>query len=176
MKKITLTFIALAIAIITQAGDILTLNSQKTFEGKVTKIKNGSVEFKADGQKFEIPASDISSIQFEDTNSKVFTTYKNALAAEQSKCTAGTLDAEAYHGRKGGAIALGALFGPFALVGTALVANPTPDKGARTYMMSKNKELFNDPEYLSCYKKKAKCQLVGQTGLGWAAWVLLVLL
>jgi hypothetical protein len=101
---------------------------------------------------------------------------RNEFVAEQSKCTAGTLDAEAYHGRKGGAIALGALFGPFALVGTALVANPTPDKGARTYMMSKNKELFNDPEYLSCYKKKAKGQLVGQTGLGWAAWALLVLL
>jgi hypothetical protein len=42
-------------------------------------------------------------------------------------------------------------------------------------MMSKNKDQFSDPAYLSCYKKKAKGQLIGMEGLGWAAWVLLLL-
>ena len=41
---------------------------------------------------------------------------------------------------------------------------------------SKNKEDFDDPEYLSCYKKKAKGQLLGMEGIGWGAWILLVLL
>ena len=176
MKKITLTICAMAFALATYAGDILTLKNEKVFDGKITRIKGHMVEFKADNQKYLIPASEFTSIQFEEASSKVFVDYKNLVLAEQSKCTSGTLDAEAYHGRKGGAIALGALFGPFAIVGTALLANPNPEKGARTYMMSKNKELFNDPEYLSCYKKKAKGQLVGSTALGWAAWVLLVII
>lgn len=163
-------------ALATQAGDILTLKNEKVFDGKVTKIKGSSVEFKAENQKYSIPASEIESIQFENNNDKVFTSYQALVNAEQSKCMAGSLDAENHHGKKGGAIALGALFGPFALVGTAILANPTPEKGARTYMLSKNKELFSDAEYLSCYKKKAKGQLVGSTALGWAAWVLLVII
>ena len=60
------------------------------------------------------------------------------------------------------------------MLGTAL-ANPTPDKGKRTYEMSKNKKHFDDLEYLSCYKKKAKGQLIGMEAIGWGAWILLVL-
>jgi hypothetical protein len=45
----------------------------------------------------------------------------------------------------------------------------------QTYMISKNKDQFNDPEYLSCYKKKAQGQLIGMEALGWGAWVLLIL-
>lgn len=176
MKKIIFTICAMTFVLSTYAGDILTLKNEKIFDGRITKIKRNTVEFKVEEEKYLIPASEIQSIQFEQENSKVFVEYQKMVLAEQNKCTAGTLDAENYHGRKGGQIALGALFGPFALVGTAILANPTPEKGARTYMMSKNKELFNDPEYLSCYKKKAKGQLVGQTALGWAAWVLLLLL
>ena len=56
------------------------------------------------------------------------------------------------------------------------MANPTPYKGSKTLMASKNKEDFDDPEYLSCYKKKAKGQLLGMEGIGWGAWLLLVLL
>ncbi len=176
MKKITLSICAIALALTSYAGDILTLNNQKSFEGKVTSVNSKSVEFKVEKQNFSIPASEISSIQFENANDKALAKFLEVGKSDQNKCTAGTLDAENFHGRKGGAIALGALFGPFALVGTAILANPTPEKGARTYMMSKNKDLFSDPEYLSCYKKKAKGQLVGQTALGWAAWVLLALL
>ena len=42
-------------------------------------------------------------------------------------------------------------------------------------MMSNNKDQFNDLEYLSCYKKKAKGQLIGAEALGWGAWILSVL-
>jgi hypothetical protein len=38
---------------------------------------------------------------------------------------------------------------------------------ARYKRTSKNKDQFDDPEYLSCYKKKAKGQLTGMEALGW---------
>jgi len=84
------------------------------------------------------------------------------------------LDAENFHGKKGGHFVLGVLFGPFAMIGTAL-ANPKPKKGKDTYMFSENKELFDDPMYLSCYRKKAKGQLIGMEALGWGSWLLLLL-
>ena len=93
---------------------------------------------------------------------------------DPNNCLSGRLDAENYHGKKGGHFVLGVLFGPFAMIGTAL-ADPTPAKGKQTYMMSENKDQFNDPEYLSCYKKKAKGQLIGAEAAGWGAWILLLL-
>jgi len=173
MKKITLTLTAILIATSSFAGDILTLNNEMVFEGKVTKIKNCAVVFKADGKKFIVPSSEIFSVQFENTEDKVYTEYMQMADGDPNKCLSGRLDAENYHGKKGGHFVLGALFGPFAMIGTAL-ANPTPEKGKQTYMMSKNKDQFSDPEYLSCYKKKAKGQLIGMEALGWGAWILLV--
>ena len=176
MKKITLTMIVILFASFSSfAGDILTLNNKKQFEGKVKRIKHCSVIFKAGGQKYEIPASEIFSLQFENTDDKVYTNYLKLLEEDPNLCMQGRLDAENYHGKKGGHVVLGFLFGPFAMLGTAL-ANPTPDKGKQTYMMSKNKEHFDDLEYLSCYKKKAKGQLIGMEAIGWGAWLLLVLM
>lgn len=175
MKKITLTITATLFAMATFAGDILTLNNEMVFEGKVTKIKDCAVVFKADGHKYIIPASEIFSLQFENTEDKVYTDYMQMADGDPNKCLNGRLDAENYHGKKGGHFVLGVLFGPFAMIGTAL-ANPTPEKGKQTYMMSKNKEQFSDPEYLSCYRKKAQEQLIGMEALGWGAWILLLLL
>ncbi|MFT5824411.1 MAG: hypothetical protein ACI8ZM_005679 [Crocinitomix sp.] len=174
MKQITLTMIAILVAFSSYAGDILKLNNEQQFEGKVKRIKDCSVIFKADGQKYEIPASDIFSLQFENTDDKVYTNYLKMLDQDPNLCMQGRLDAENYHGKKGGHVVLGFLFGPFAMLGTAL-ANPTPAKGKQTYMMSKNKDNFNDLEYLSCYKKKAKGQLIGMEAIGWGAWILLIL-
>lgn len=174
MKKLVLTITAISFAIVSFAGDILTLNNEMVFEGKVKKIKDCAVVFKADGIKYVVPASEIFSIQFEDTENKIYTDYMKMADDDPNKCLNGTLDAENYHGKKGGHFALGVLFGPFAMIGTAL-ADPTPYKGAQTLMMSKNKDQFSDPEYLSCYRKKAKGQLIGMEGLGWAAWILLLL-
>jgi hypothetical protein len=149
MKRLTLTFIAILIAASSFAGDILTLNNEKQFEGKVKRIKDCSVIFKVDGQKFEIPASEIFSLQFENKHNKIYTNYLELLKQDPNLCLQGRLDAENYHGKKGGHFALGVLFGPFAMIGTAL-ATPTPQNGKRTYMMSKNKDNFNNPEYLRC--------------------------
>ncbi len=175
MKKITLTFTAILFVIASYAGDILTLNNEMIFEGKVTKIKDCTVVFKADGKKFIVPSSEIFSLQFENTADKVYTEYMKMADGDPNKCLNGRLDAENFHGKNGGHFALGILFGPFAMIGTAL-SNPTPDRGKQTYMMSKNKDQFSDPEYLSCYKKKAKGQLIGMEALGWGSWILLLLI
>lgn len=174
MHKITLTITAAVLSFTLFAGDILKLNNDMVFEGKVTRIKDCAVVFKSDGNKYIVPASEIFSLQFEDTEDKVYTEYMKMADDDPNKCLNARLDAENYHGKKVGHFALGVLFGPFAIIGTA-VANPTPEKGQQTLMMSNNKEQFSDPEYLSCYKKKAKGQLMGMEALGWGAWILLLL-
>jgi sRNA-binding regulator protein Hfq len=92
-----------------------------------------------------------------------------------STCENATLDAENYHGKKGLHFGLGVLFGPFAMIGTA-ISEPTPMKGKQTMSMSKNKSKFNDHSYLSCYKKKAKSQLIQMEAIGWGSWLLLLLI
>jgi hypothetical protein len=174
MNKILMTLVASLFALTSLAGDILTLNNEMIFDGKVTKIKNCVIVFVANGNKFLVPANEIFSIQFENPEDKVYKDYIKR-SDDPNKCLNGRLDAEAHHGKKGGHFVLGVLFGPFAMIGTAL-ANPTPEKGMRTYMASKNKDQFDDPEYLSCYKKKAKGQLIGMEALGWGAWILFVLI
>ncbi len=144
------------------------------YEGDVIKIKDCEVHFKAEGQKYIIPSSDIFSVQFENTTDKVFTDYLKLTDSDPNKCLNGRLDAQSYHGKKGLHFALGVLFGPFAMIGTAL-SNPTPYRGINTLLMSKNKEQFSDPEYLTCYKKKAKGNLVLMELAGWGTWILLVL-
>jgi hypothetical protein len=171
MKKITLTITAILFAIASFAGDILTLNNQMVFEGKITKIKDCAVVFKADGKKFTVPSSEIFSVQFENTEDKIYTEYMKMADGDPNKCLNGRLDAKNYHGKKGGHLVLGVLFGPFAMIGTAL-SNPTPERGKKTYMMSKNKEQFSDTEYLRCYENKAKEQLIIAEALGYFSWIL----
>jgi hypothetical protein len=174
MKKIKFTVFASLFSLALFAGDILTLNNQMVFDGKITKIKNCAIVFKSKGTKYIVPASEISSIIFENINDKIYTDYLKMASNDPNKCLNGSTDAESYHGKKGGHFVLGVLFGPFAMIGTAL-SNPTPERGKQTMMLSKNKDQFSDPEYLSCYKRKAKGQLIGMEGLGWAAWILLLI-
>ncbi len=89
-------------------------------------------------------------------------------------CIAGQLDAEMYHGKNGAHFALGMLLGGFSLIGTALTS-PSPEKGKQTMALSKNKQFFSDPGYRSCYKNKAKGQMLKMNALGWATWVLILL-
>lgn len=174
MKKITLSLLAVLILFSSYAGDILKLNNQQHFEGKVKKITNCAIIFTVEGQRYEVPASEIFSLEFENTEDKVYTNFLKLLDQDPNLCLQGSLDAENFHGKKAGHFVLGFLFGPFAMLGT-LLANPTPNKGKQTYMMSQNKDNFNNLEYISCYKKKAKGQLIGMEAIGWGAWILLAL-
>ena len=126
-----------------------------SFEGKVTRIKGCSVYFKIKNERYVIPATEIFSIQFNDTCDRVYTQYLKLLEIDPNACLKGRMDAEGLHGKKGTHFVLGFLFGPFAMLGT-LISQPTPDRGKNTYLLSNNKELFTDPVYISCYKKKLK--------------------
>uniref|UniRef100_UPI0032178EC2 hypothetical protein n=1 Tax=uncultured Draconibacterium sp. TaxID=1573823 RepID=UPI0032178EC2 len=172
MNKQLLIVVLVLFSFMSKAADVITLNNQMAFEGKVKKIKDCTVKFKMGSDIYEIPSDDIFSVQFENPNDKVLLAYQKISDSE--KCLKGRSDADIYHGKAGLHIALGVLFGPFAVIGAA-AGNPTPEKGKDTYIMTKNREMFSDPAYLTCYKKKAKGQNVGNTALGWAAWVLLLL-
>lgn len=175
MKKLQLLFLCLFITTLSFANDILTLNNQMVFMGKIKKIKDCNVVFKASGEKYVIPANEIYSLQFSDTNDKVYTEYLGLNQNNDNACLNGSLDAENYHGKKGAHFIYGFLFGPFAMIGTAL-SDPSPTSGKNTLLMTQHKDQLSNLEYLSCYKKKAKGKLIGMEGLGWGAFVLLILL
>ncbi len=175
MNKITLSLLTLLLSLGCFGSDILVLNNEMAFEGKVVRIKGCSVVFKAAGQKYIIPASDIYCLQFEDVQDKVYTKYMELADSDPSKCLKADDDAHLLHGKKGGHFMLGFLFGPFAIVGT-LLSTPVPYRGKNTYMLSQNRHLFKDPEYLKCYMKRARQDLIAAEVLGWAAWALLVLI
>lgn len=144
------------------------------FEGKILRIKDCKVTFKdANGVKTNVPAGQIFYIQFEDPTDKVYKAYLSLQDTDPDKCLKGQTDAELYHGKVFGHVVLGILFGPFAVIGAAL-ANPSPESGARTYLLSKNKEIFSDPNYLMCYKRKARSRNTVHTLIGWGTWIVSV--
>jgi hypothetical protein len=176
MKKIIFTLLTALTVISVQAFDKLTLTNGMQFQGDIVKVKGCSVVFKTEAGKVEVPAKDIYSVEFENPNDEQFVEYIAILDSEGKgdKCMNGQLDGERYHGKKGGHFVLGMLFGPFAVIGTAIGSNPTPYNSKNTIVLSQNKDQFNDPEYLMCYKKSAKKSLIGMELAGWAAWLLLI--
>lgn len=171
MKKTAVTLsLVLCSACALLAGDVLTLKNNLMFEGTVTRIRNCEVVFKVGKMKYFIPAEEIQWLQFEDVSNKIYLEYLERNQ-QDNPCLKGTLDAQNLHGKRAGHFILGVLFGPFAILGTAL-SKPTPFRSTQTMALSQNKELFSDPEYLMCYKKKAKGSLIGMEAAGWGAWIL----
>jgi len=172
MKKLILSLLTVVTVISAQAFDKLTLTNGMQFQGDVVKVKACSVMFKTEVGKVEVPAKDIYSVEFENPNDEQFVEYLAVLDSADStdKCMNGQMDAQRYHGKKGGHFVLGFLFGPLAVIGTAIVANPTPynAENNNTVGLSQNKDQFTDPEYLMCYKKEAKKRLIGRECAGWA--------
>ena len=166
---LTLVFVAL-FSSISIAGDIIVLNNEMVFEGTVKSIKHCSVKFKTTAGTFKIPAGDILMLKFENPENNIYVDY----LANQTKnpCLEGQSDAIKFHGKRGGHFVLGFLFGPFAILGTAL-SKPTPYRGSETVAFSKNEDLFDDPVYLKCYKKKAKSRLIGMELAGWGSWLVI---
>lgn len=152
------------------AGDILTLQNQMSFEGKVLKIKGCDVFFKCEGKKYLVPAEDIFVIEFENTADPVYSSYMASDSLALERCLQGRYDAEMFHGKKGGHFILGFLFGPLAMIGTAC-ANPTPTKAQFFDLLQMEKRKLSSPNYLHCYKQKARRKLVGMEAAGWFAGV-----
>lgn len=175
MKNMILFLMVCFMSHFIYANDVMTLNNQMSFEGKVIKIKGCEVYFKtSDGERYRIPAHDIYCVAFADVNDPVYVSYMELLDTDPDKCLLGALDAQKFHGKGGVHVLLGFLFGPAAVIGAAL-ANPTPYKGNTTLEMSQNKDYYQDRAYLDCYKRKARARNVGNTFVGWGAWVMVVL-
>lgn len=173
MKKSIFLFLSVFILSNVFSYDKLTLLNKASFEGRVVDLNSKQLKFNFQETIYEIPLTDIETLVFEDTLSSSYKKY--LIEINSDNCSKGEMDAEMYHGKKGTHFALGVLFGPFAMIGTAL-SNPNPMNSKKTFSMSENKQLFNDPEYLICYKKTAKRKLIGMEALGWATWILIVLL
>jgi len=171
MKTVFTSLVLIFITINLASADILTLSNGAQFSGDVKRIKDCEVIFKFQKHRYSIPVADIEYIGFTNPNSDVLNEYENLSGSD--KCLKGTFDAS-YHKGDGTAFALGVLFGPFAVIGEA-VASPSPYNGKETMMLSKNKGLFNDPAYLTCYSKNVRKKHTGSAALGWAAWILLIL-
>ena len=151
----------------------LSLNNGMEFDGIIKKINDCSCQFKVDNEKYTIPLSDVSDINVYSDKYKDKVTN---LLSNQDNCLNGQVDADLHHGKGGAHFALGFFTGILGIIGVAVIADPDPYSGTKTMALSKNKDDFNDPTYLSCYKKKAKGKLVGSTAIGLAGWVALLLL
>ena len=172
MKKLILSLLTVVTVISAQAFDKLTLTNGMQFQGDVVKVKACSVMFKTEAGKVEVPAKDIYSVEFENPNDEQFVEYLAVLdsASSADNCANGKMDAKKYHGKKGEHFVLGFLFGPLAVIGTVIGANPTPynAENNNTVGLSQNKDQFNDAEYLMCYKREAKKTLIGREFAGFS--------
>ena len=177
MRNLTLLIVTLCFTLNSFAKDVITLQNQQKFEGKIVKLKDCSIVFKVEEKRYEIPSDNIFSIEFENTQNKLYHNYLKQAMVNENLCFQGQMDAQNFHGKKGGHFVLGVLFGPFAILGTAL-ANPSPFNASNSMMMmsSEDKSKYSDPQYLSCYKRKAKGQLIAMEAAGWGAWIIFILM
>jgi hypothetical protein len=163
MKKLYSLTIIFFLCFALQAADVVSLKNQQKFEGKITKITTNSLEFKAARNCYEIPLTEIEAIAFSNANNPILIALlDDSLTVDN--CMKGRKDAKMYHNKLSNHFVLGAAF-PYIMIYTA-IHQPSPHKGKYTSKLSDNKNLFNDPDYLSCYQKQAKKQMLIAEGSG----------
>ena len=87
----------------------------------------------------------------------------------------GVMDAHNFHRKDGEHIVLGIFTGVFGVIGSAL-SSPKPNKNNIVVNYSHHKDLLNDPQYVRGYKKTAAGKNTGNAALGWATWLLILLI
>lgn len=173
MKNFLALFFGLFLVSTTVASDVLTIASGHAFEGKVIAINQCSIAFEFDNAVYTIPAEDVATVFVEDMTKRTARKLANMLAGSNN-CWKGMNDG-ANHGKEGGQFLCGVAFGAFGVIGCA-VTNRTPMRSSNMALMMENKDLWNDAEYLNCYNKEAKSKAVTNSLMGWATWVLLLLI
>ena len=156
-------------------------------ECKVRLVSLSTITYKLksnpDGPDHEIGKDKVLMIRYANGSKDIFTDTEQPeeesyvpdtpeLSASD-KCHLGTMDADMYHGWKGASVTSGVCCGVFGVLACA-IGSPTPEKGKQTSMMSGNKDLFSDPNYRKCYEKKARGTKINHALIGWAAWLLLL--
>jgi hypothetical protein len=170
--------------------DIIVMMTPGTYiKAKIKEIGINEIIYKKSNDRFgpslSVFKSDVAMIIYANGNVVVYNkslqrSKEDSIAADSiprldaDKCDAGKNDAIFFHGKMGAHFALGFCFGPFAIAGTLLLADPNPVTGRRTEKMSEHKKLFNDPTYLNCYRKKARKRMLLMDGLGWLSFIMIV--
>ena len=173
MLRIIAVFLFAFVSTQAMAFDHIQLKTGHIFEGTVTKIEPCSVEFEFNAERYIVPAHDIEFVALEAPKKRTVKKLE-ALLNGSDNCWKGNSDG-ANHGHSGGQFLCGVAFGAFGVIGCA-VTTRNPMKSSNPSLMSSNRELWNDGEYLNCYNKAAKSSAVSNSLLGWATWVLLILL
>ena len=157
----------------TNAIDVIRLKNNGQLAGNIIKQKRNKLFLQIDTITYKIPKKDIHEVIY-GYNAIPKDLVDQLSTEDKIKCMKAIKDAQTFHGKNGLHMLLGALTGPVSIIATAL-ANPTPPKGNRTYLLSQNKELFNDPVYLNVYKRTAKKKLITQEVTGMLICVMTVL-
>jgi hypothetical protein len=142
MKVFMLTLCCCLNLIITHAADYVTLKNQMRFKGEILQLNQNN-----------------------QSSNNALITNLTTQDDDAEACIKGEQDAKKYHGKRGIHFISGMMLGPIAFMITGL-SSPTPDKGMFTYNFSKNKALFSDHAYISCYELAAKKQHFIMNGLG----------
>jgi hypothetical protein len=168
MKFLTLTCCIFLEITFGFSQDVLTKISGDSIKVKVVEISSTEVKYKnyddLAGITYGIFKSEVLMIRYESGRVETFKD-QDLLLSHSEKCNCGRSDAEKFHGKKDAHFVLGLLFGTYAIIVTA-AASQTPKKGKFTYKLSQHKALFTDPDYLKCYKKKAKSDLITMEAWG----------
>lgn len=165
MKVFLLTLCCCLNLIITHAADYVTLKNQMRFKGEILQLNQNGILFFSNSKHYLIPTTDIAKLEFNQSSNNALIKYLTTQDDDAEACIKGEQDAKKYHGKRGIHFISGMMLGPIAFMITGL-SSPTPDKGMFTYNFSKNKALFSDHAYISCYELAAKKQHFIMNGLG----------
>lgn len=177
--------------------DIILLKNLDEIKAKVIKIGQDEIEYKKcdnrTGPTYTIKKSEVFYIKYPNGTKEIInpnantssnnpvsqnTTKDNSASNSNSSSASnfekGKTDAQLFHKKIFGHIVLGLFLGIIGLICAAL-SSPSPYKDSQCAMLSQNKNLFNDPDYLRGYKRQARTQNVIYTGIGWLIWLILLI-
>lgn len=172
MKKTIIIIMLMALVPFVNA-DVLQTKDGKLYHGQLRDVENCSVKFKIKRSNYNIPATDIDFILFDDTTTAIYQKFVD-VSQNKDACMKAMYDANYYHGKAFKHWTLGFLFGPLTILGE-LISNPKPKQGKETAYSSDNRDLFTDPVYLNCYKSQAKSNNLYFAMAGWLTSTLLLL-
>lgn len=156
-------------------ADIVTIDGRQ-YNVEINRIQPKKVLFTFGNDTYVVPMNKIDMIYLEGSNSTFAKSAEvlNQIVSEGNPCLLGTTDAQS-RGKTTVNVIGGVLFGPFALIHKAL-KDFHPMKDIETITVSGNKDLVDNPNYIQCYRKKAKTKALTETAGGWATWILIVLM
>lgn len=188
VAKGTVTFIVLIVMVMPDvySQDVIIFQDGEEIEVKVVEIGTNEIKYKKWPPSGEAPIyveikENIFMIKYDDGTKDIFKARTTPIAAINNvdplkistidACIAGDKDAREYH-RGGGNFLLGLGFGIFGIIGVAATNNPKGPDLARI----PEPRLARNPDYLSCYKKKAHKSNIGLTVAGTLTAAVIILL